>query len=66
MSVTEMDPIPFAAREALRSARWDGQDPRTVAGLVIALTDELYGAGYTRQHVGEMLRRIAAHLEEED
>ena len=64
MSVTEIDPIPLAAREALLTAGWDGQDPRTVAGLVIAITDELYEVGYTRQHVSEMLRRIADHLEE--
>lgn len=64
MSVTEIDPIPLAAREALRTAGWDGHDPRTVAGLVLAMTDELYDAGYTRRHVSEMLRRIGDHLEE--
>ena len=64
MSVPEMDAIPLAAREALKIARWDGEDPRTVAVLVIAITDELYEVGYTRRDVSGMLRRIADHLDE--
>mgnify|MGYP005848308105 CR=1 FL=1 len=51
-----------AARTALVAMNWDGEDPRPVAGLILAITDELEAAGHSRRNVALMVGKIGGFL----
>ncbi|SFQ56569.1 hypothetical protein SAMN05421853_11099 [Roseivivax halotolerans] len=60
----ENDATIEAARTALVAMNWDGFDPRPVAGLIFAITDELEAAGHSRRDVTLMLRKMSELLPE--
>jgi len=55
----ENDATIEAARTALVAMNWDGESPRPVAGLILAITDELEAAGHSRRDAAAMLRNLS-------